>query len=124
MGAIFKWMNLQFDFDLILGSRDQIFAHVERLKTRLEKHSFVHLIELEKLETDENIYELSIQTDSIDLLWALIQVELKDNTKAQSPLTVGTIIVCQGELGWDDYFLLHHYDSEIHTDTLGRIGRA
>lgn len=124
MEAIFKWMNLQFDFDLILGSRDQIFVQVEGLKTRIEKHSFVHFIELEKLKADENIYDLSIQTDSIDLLWALIQVDLNLKTMAQSPLTVGTIIVCQGELGWDDYFLLHHYDSEIKTDTLGRIGHA
>jgi hypothetical protein len=39
-------------------------------------------------------------------LWAAIRRELM----AVSGLADATIVVCEGDRGWDDYLLLHHYD--------------
>jgi hypothetical protein len=30
------------------------------------------------------------------------------------------IVTCQGERGWDDYLLLHHYDRTVRLDPPGR----
>jgi hypothetical protein len=33
-------------------------------------------------------------------------------------------VVCQGQQGWDDYLLLHHYDRRIVLDNLRAAGAA
>jgi hypothetical protein len=33
-------------------------------------------------------------------------------------LAQAAIVVCEGELGWDDYLLLHHFNSDEELDEL------
>jgi hypothetical protein len=39
-------------------------------------------------------------------LWAAVRKQLQ----AEAGLARAAIVVCQGERGWDDYLLLHHFD--------------
>ena len=45
-------------------------------------------------------------------LWAAIQEQFR----ADPELAGAAIVVCQGEHGWDDYLLLHHFDPSESLD--------
>jgi hypothetical protein len=47
-------------------------------------------------------------------LWLRLQVELR----TVPGMTMASIICCQGEHGWDDYLLLHHFDPSQPLDKL------
>ena len=57
---------------------------------------------------------ISIKTNNIKTLWLEIMLLLKSNKQLSS----SSIITCEGSQGWDNYFLLHHYDSNEELDTL------
>ena len=48
-------------------------------------------------------------------LWAAVQEHLR----ADAGLAGAAIVVCQGERGWDDYLLLHHFDPIEPLDQMG-----
>lgn len=50
--------------------------------------------------------------------WARLRA-LYDATAIGRDLARSTIIVCEGEHGWDDYLLLHHFDPAEKLDSLG-----
>ncbi len=47
-------------------------------------------------------------------LWHAIRDKLGLAQAHQPPIASALIVVCQGEYGWDDYRLLHHFD-ELET---------
>jgi hypothetical protein len=47
-------------------------------------------------------------------LWAAIRERLH----ADAALSRAAMVVCQGERGWDDYLLLHHFDPSQVLDKL------
>jgi hypothetical protein len=49
--------------------------------------------------------------------WSRLQ-ELYDESDLGQQLTDSTIVTCEGESGWDDYLLLHHFDLEVEVDPL------
>jgi len=70
---------------------------------------------LKELATESRVIEgfdkvayLNVDLRSPDFpkLLALVQEELTNNVE----LKEATIVVCEGERGWEDYLLLHHYD--------------
>src|SRR6266540_1845838 len=50
--------------------------------------------------------------------WAHLQAEMSRNPTMSAAITRGSIVVCEGERGWDDYLLLHHFDPTQPLDTL------
>jgi hypothetical protein len=64
---------------------------------------------------DEGCY-VNIGYSATDLanLWRAVHRELE----SVAGLAAATIIVCEGEHGWADYLLLHHYDPSEPLDTL------
>jgi hypothetical protein len=59
---------------------------------------------------------VEIQESDAGRFWALVQ-----NRLAQPPFEVlssSMIVVCEGELGWQDYVLLQHYDKAQMTGSL------
>ncbi len=57
---------------------------------------------------------ISVKTDDLMSLWAIIKKYLKNNEY----LPQTSIVTCEGNHGWDDYLLLHHYDTKEKTDIL------
>jgi hypothetical protein len=43
---------------------------------------------------------------------------IRELLQADPALANIAIVVCQGERGWDDYLLLHHFDSSVPLDQL------
>lgn len=57
---------------------------------------------------------LDFVAGAVAALWAAVQAELR----AVPGLAEAAIACCQGEYGWDDYLLLHHYDPSEPLDQL------
>jgi hypothetical protein len=49
--------------------------------------------------------------------WPRVRQNL-ESYGGDSTLLAMMIVVCQGDQGWDDYLLLHHYDKNQKTDVL------
>src|SRR5262245_3440250 len=56
-------------------------------------------------------------TADLRRLWQLLKKEIRRN----ADLRAACIAVCQGNDGWSDYLLLHHYDPNEPLDRLGRV---
>ena len=61
---------------------------------------------------------IDVQTPHIREVWASVRRTMQD-TRVGRVLSKCCIVVCEGEHGWDDYLLLHHYDA---SETLDEIG--
>ena len=48
--------------------------------------------------------------------WSRMRV-LYDASEIGRRLALSTIVVCEGEQGWDDYLLLHHFDPAEKLDS-------
>ena len=67
-------------------------------------------------EGDEDGRYINVNFRVADIvgLWSAINALLV----ADSRFAKSAIVVCQGNQGWDDYLLLHHFDSSLTLDTL------
>jgi hypothetical protein len=61
---------------------------------------------------------IDYSTDDLPGLWSLIRREVLAASTVGSMLKKAAIIVCQGEKGWEDYLLLHHFDEHEPLDSL------
>jgi hypothetical protein len=44
--------------------------------------------------------------------------EIRDRLLAEPDLFRAAIVACEGQCGWDDYLLLHHYDRTLILDEM------
>lgn len=68
-------------------------------------------------EGQDGYVNITVQAENIPLLWAKIRSECL-NGGGFSAMAKGLIVVCEGDEGWADYLLLHHYDPSEHVDSL------
>jgi hypothetical protein len=66
---------------------------------------------------DDGRRYVNVDFKAVDLrgLWARVRAELK----TIPGLAGAAIVVCEGEHGWDDYLLLHHFDPAEQRDQFG-----
>jgi len=62
-----------------------------------------------------NVY---VETRDVAALWELMREELFSHPVAGPHLKRAAIVVCEGNAGWDDYLLLHHFNPAEPLDTL------
>lgn len=55
---------------------------------------------------------VDFRTADVRVLWAAVQ----DQLRADPALAASAIVCCEGERGWDDYRLLHHFDPAVPLD--------
>jgi hypothetical protein len=58
----------------------------------------------------EGCINVNFRTLDLPRLWLAIQESLGFAEDARPPIARALVVVCEGEYGWDDYLLLHHYD--------------
>jgi len=61
-------------------------------------------------------------TEDLPGLWSLIRKEALEHAGVGSNLRKATIITCQGDAGWDNYLLLHHFNEAEQLDSLESSG--
>ena len=51
-------------------------------------------------------------------LWAMLSSIFYQDGMVGAGLARASMAMCEGDQGWDDYRLLHHFDPEVELDTL------
>jgi hypothetical protein len=46
----------------------------------------------------------------VQRLWRVLQNQVMEDSTVSGALSKAAVVVCEGEQGWNDYLLLHHYD--------------
>lgn len=64
-------------------------------------------------EDDGPYVNLMFDTERPKELWSLLQQRLYQSSAVGAPMRRGSMAMCQGKRGWDDYLLLHHYDPAV-----------
>ncbi len=69
---------------------------------------------------DETMRYRDLAFDAPDLkaLWTVLKPVLYDGPNHGDLVADASIAVCQGDAGWDDYLLLHHFDRDQPLDQL------
>ena len=57
-------------------------------------------------------------TDTLGQAWPLIREKGLGDPSIGALLAKATIVVCEGDDGWNDYLLLHHFDPDEPLDRL------
>jgi hypothetical protein len=75
----------------------------------------------------ETIFDVEKQTEFVNIhfsssdvknLWRTLSPFFLGENDALKSIRKGTIVVCQGEVGWEDYLLLYHFDKTESLDQL------
>ena len=61
---------------------------------------------------------MNVKTHDVVALWGLMRKELFSHPVAGPDLQRAAIVACEGNAGWDDYLLLHHFDPAEPLDSL------
>ena len=78
----------------------------------------VEEIEMESGDDDGPYTNILITTSDLSSTWKTLKTELFEHEELGPFLSASTIVSAEGDEGWDDYLLLHHYDPSEETDTL------
>jgi hypothetical protein len=57
---------------------------------------------------------INFETNDLARLWQVLKPEIA----SRRSLSRSTIVCCEGNNGWDDYLLLHHFDSTLILDKI------
>jgi hypothetical protein len=66
--------------------------------------------------TGDDYVNLMFETDAPSRFWHAFVAEFFGADRDGLGMTRCCIATCQGDLGWDDYRLLHHFDAEQPRD--------
>ncbi|MFZ6769427.1 hypothetical protein ACO0LM_20440 [Undibacterium sp. Di26W] len=68
------------------------------------------------VESNSECDNFNFVTSNVKNLWKKIDAVLGLTSEPRSAISQGIIVVCEGEYGWDDYLLLHHFNDQEKTD--------
>jgi len=72
---------------------------------------------------DDHAYvNLAFNSEHPAQLWRLLTAHLFQSAAFACAMRACAIAVCEGSNGWDDYLLLHHFDSDQVCDQLSADG--
>ena len=98
--------------DLDLDRVRQLCRLITARRALAERHSIVE-------GSDKQRYvNLVFETDQPGALWEMLRSVFYEDVKVGIALKTASMAMCEGESGWDDFRLLHHFDPEIELDTL------
>lgn len=75
-------------------------------------------LNVEQGDEDGPYANVTYSVRDLAAFWAHLQAEMNRNPTVSAAITRGSIVVCEGEHGWDDYLLLHHFDPAEALDKL------
>lgn len=75
-------------------------------------------LEIIEGEDDGPYVDFDFRTRDLARLWEVLQGQVFWDHTIGPDLARASIATCEGNKGWDDYLLLHHYDRTLALDTL------
>lgn len=107
---------IQIQPDLIPNFDD---ADVLALCDSLKAHrDIIDAFQAESGEDDGPYLNLMFETSQPAKVWALLQTTFYPANPQGDAMRAGSMAMCTGEEGWDDFLLLHHFDENLPLDTL------
>ena len=76
-------------------------------------------LEISASEDDDPCVHFAFRTRDLPRLWSVLQGQVFWDRAIGPPLARSAIATCEGNHGWDDYLMLHHYDRSVELDELG-----
>lgn len=89
-------------------------AITERLRRLAERLPSVRGIRASGGDEDGPYVHIAMDTEDLPGLWS----QLRAVWRADSNLARCSIVVAEGQAGWDDYLLLHHFEPQEPLDDL------
>ena len=110
-----RCLSIQLQPELYTGDASHhIDEHVAAVKTIANTHDANSVVEVQHGDDNGAYTNININTDDPASLWNAISETITNDKSWAS----ATIVCCEGDDGWDDYYLLHHFDETQQTDTL------
>ena len=106
-----KCLHIQLQPELCIGD---VAQHVDALVGIATAHDPNADINVEHGDDDGAYINVNIYSADVRSLWAALGAAI---TSDQS-LISSTIACCEGDNGWDDYLLLHHFEKTESLDAL------
>lgn len=68
---------------------------------------------------DDGVYiNMNFFTEDAPSLWSELRQKVLGHSDLGAWIKKVSIVVCEGDYGWDDYLLLHHFDENEKVDEL------
>jgi len=91
---------------------------IEKIKVYCSGLSIVSSLELNESFDKSRYINVNIITNNLKLLWDKLSKNVYKDSVFGPYLSKTSIVVCEGNNGWDDYLLLHHFDKSEAIDNL------
>lgn len=69
-------------------------------------------------DDDGPYLNLMFETNRLQALWAVLQRHLYQDSAVGELIRRASIAACEGDQGWENYLLLHHFDRTLQLDDL------
>lgn len=99
-----KSLHIQLQPDLAPGL--DCMAEAERLRRVAESTRVIGSIQIVEGNDDGKYINIDLRTEDLVSVWS----RLRQEWRLGSLLAGCSIVCCEGDRGWDDYRLLHHFD--------------
>ena len=98
--------------DMDVGAVEARFREVAEERQLVKRHQF------DRGHDKGEYLNFTFGTEDLRALWERVQEALYRDRNLAGPMGVASIATCEGEHGWDDYLLLHHFDPGVKRDVL------
>jgi hypothetical protein len=100
-----KCLNIQLHPELC---SDDVENHVANLTAIANASARETKVSVDRDDDDGPYINVNVYTDDIVTLWSAVSLVITSTPS----LAAAAIVCCEGDNGWDDYLLLHHFDGE------------
>ena len=104
-----KCLNIQIQSELCIGIAEN---HVRELTETATSSVTDAIVNIERGNDGGPYININIESDDIASLWSSISSQIISNPSLRS----SAIVCCEGDDGWNDYFLLHHFNKNETLD--------
>jgi hypothetical protein len=111
-----RHLNIQLQADRAAGLDLSLASGI--IETLAQDHAIVAGFDMNAGEDEGRYLNFTFLAKDPAALWARIRASVLSEGGVGHEIASSSIIVCEGEHGWDDYLLLHHYDPALTTDEL------
>jgi len=106
-----KCLHIQLQPELCAGDAEQIVDDLTSIATNSDSDASLNV---ERGDDNGPYININIQSADVASLWSAVSSRISSD----SALASCAIVCCEGDDGWDDYLLLHHYDRGETLDNL------
>ena len=110
-----RCLHIQLQPELCTGDAARhIDEHITAMEEVANAHDANSVVDVQHGDDNGAYTNINIYSDDAASLWIAISGTITNNQCWAS----ATIVCCEGDNGWEDYYLLHHFDETQQIDTL------